>query len=222
MEVPESILDELIRQGKEEESRERVKIRLELFTVYGVFLYAAIAAWQLWAYHSTSVRQLRAYVNPVTVVLQCPSCGLAKYKPPTIKPGLVVQDVVQTTFQNGGQTPAYNLTAHGNWQSINYGFSLPKDFPYPDYNTFDKGNLVIFTARESLNPNKDTTLVFPVVVQDILDARTHKRTLYFYGHADYQDIFHKWRQSPFCYLFSPDAPAPSTGFAACPEHNNPD
>ena len=147
------------------------------------------------------------------MALSCPNCSGKTYRPPVLKPGTIIKDVLIVTVQNGGQTPAYNVHAYLNWGTMGYGFSLPSEFTYPDY----PSKLSLLIGVVSLNPGKDITFNFPFDIQTVLNARAHKNNLFVYGHIDYRDVFHKRRQSQFCYLYAPDA---SDGFSTCTEHNN--
>jgi hypothetical protein len=185
IDVPQSVIDKFNAEDQAQARREEKKIWLERLTVWGVFIYATIAAVQLWAYQCTSVRELRAYVNVTGIEIQCPSCLIANYQAPEPTPGLVIMDVVQIFVQNGGRSPAYDVTAHVNWQPMAFGYSLPTDFPYPDYNSPLKGNLAFAAGRTTLNPDGNTVFTFRVDVDQVVKARAKQTSLFFYGHVDY-------------------------------------
>ncbi len=213
------------RQEQERDLRDQTRLKWEKRAVIVVLAYTTVAFFQLIFYRLNSMRQLRAYINPIDVQLQCPDCDIPNYKGPEVIAGLTIKDAVRITFQNGGQTPAYNLMGHANWVELPFGCRLPKGFTYPDVETANNAKTEVLLTSVPVNPAKNYTIPFVVNVNLIQRGRDRKVTLFLYGHADYQDIFHKSRHTPFCYMYLPDAPkpeAPFGAFAACPEHNDPD
>lgn len=162
--------------------------------------YAGAAALQLLANRLTSIRELRAYINPVAIELRCPSCGIQNYRLPPPVPG-PVRDVLIITYENGGKTPAYSATGHSNWETESLGHMLPQDFHFPDLNTMNRGQLKVVESRDTTNPDRTGIFSSPIDVPTVMEARSGKVSLYFYGHLDYRDIFNEWRTTPYCYLY---------------------
>ena len=114
MDIPGRIFDELVRQGKEEERREKVRIRLERITMWAVIIYAGIAVFQYVQMRRANQLASDAVTNTrdsfreeqrpyVWLMNQLGSPGLALVKPPT---GQILWSWHLTDY---GKTPAYKL-----------------------------------------------------------------------------------------------------------------
>ncbi|HEY3116567.1 MAG TPA: hypothetical protein VGK54_07495, partial [Chloroflexota bacterium] len=77
-------------------------------------------------------RELRAYVGVRELALKLPGFDEPAYTPADLTPGYVHKDFVLVTMENFGQTPAYDVAIHVNWQSMPYPQRLPTNFSYPD------------------------------------------------------------------------------------------
>ena len=105
MDIPDRIFDELVRQGKEEEHREKTKIKLEQWTLGAVVFYAAVTAFQWYAIRQANSTALQAIVSE-----ERPWLGLDQITP--------LQDYrlggtpyATVKIKNYGKTPAVNIKA---------------------------------------------------------------------------------------------------------------
>jgi hypothetical protein len=224
--VADAVIDESItpkreshRDDHEQEFHEK-ELKWTIRGVIFVFIYTIVTFVQLLFYQCNSVRQLRAYVTTTNIELHCPSCDIPDYEAPKVKAGSLIKDVVIVTLQNGGQTPAYNLSAHLNWQPMPYGSRLPIDYPYKDRDTVGQDNLKPLESHTASNPGKEAPFTFMISVDEVKKAQAGKSMLYFYGHADYRDIYKRNRSTTFCFAYVPDIDK-AKGFDVCPDHNEP-
>jgi hypothetical protein len=173
----------------------------------------------------TAERELRAYVGVVgDVVLKCPLCDTADAdKPIEISREHMADNVITTTIENGGRTPAYNIFVEDSYWSGTFGQrfsanftfpinSAPLPFPFPPNGT------------GTLNPRERTpedSAIDRSVIPLIIRARQHIISLFYYGNVNYKDVFRKSRATPFCFEYLPDNPVPEQ-FVNCPEHNSPE
>jgi hypothetical protein len=173
----------------------------------------------------TAERELRAYVGVVgDVILKCPLCDTADVdKPIEISREHMADNVITTTIENGGRTPAYNIFVEDSYWSGTFGQrfsanftfpinSAPLPFPFPPNGT------------GTLNPRERTpedSAIDRSVIPLIIRARQHIISLFYYGNVNYKDVFRKSRATPFCFEYLPDNPVPEQ-FVNCPEHNSPE
>jgi len=172
----------------------------------------------------TRERQLRAYVGVLDdVLLVCPLCDKADGTQPIEIPfERIFENFVQMPIQNGGQTPAYDLTVDNTFYYLPFKQRLPKDSKYP---IFPATNADAYAANGvgSLNPGERATpemLLDGSVIPLIIKARKKQISLFYYGNLYYTDVFGVRRTTPFCYEYFPDHVGGP--FGNCPEHNTPE
>jgi hypothetical protein len=147
-----------------------------------------------------SERELRAYIALDSIEMERPSKTLPK-KPVAPKPGSnTLNNVLFLQFSNGGQTPAYDVYCHINWQPVPFGHRLADDYPFKDHETTAQGNLQPVISRDVINRDKGGIRRIPVPAALVVSMRKKQEFVYFYGHIDYVDIFGKPHKTNFCYL----------------------
>jgi hypothetical protein len=158
-------------------------IALAIFTA-GLFGYTAVlarATAQLAREaNENSRRQLRAYV----------AVGHPKF-------GEKFPTTVTISATNGGQTPAYRFSMHLNRYWLPPGQQIPKDFTYSDYH--DKNDSARSVAV--ITAGGMETFTFPISLEQLAQVQKGELLLFFYGHADYEDIFKIKRRTLFCYQY---------------------
>lgn len=153
----------------------------------------------------TSRKQLRAYVGLDNLQIELPSLHPG-YKPYELRPGFVFPDRFLLTVKNSGTTPAKQTTVWINWQDTAYGYALPSDFPFADKEERTGGYQVVKSSPTVFGGQSFT---YPVKLEDIrvfIEAKEKKKSLFFYGHIDYKDIYDNSHQTKFCYKYVPEAP----------------
>lgn len=153
---------------------------ISLFAVFVSVVAMAVTVYQAYIAKDMSQRQLRAYV-----AVDAPHFGSKNPESVTIK------------VQNGGQTPAYQLTAHLNRAWFPSGTMMPDSFDYPDYGNQDPQSVATLTQ------GKEVILTFPNNPDEIKRARAGEINLFYYGHIDYKDTFGNRRVSKFSYQYFP-------------------
>ena len=128
----------------------------------------------------TSNRQLRAYVGTVPVL------------------GSLEPDTIEIKADNQGQTPAYKVVSHLNWQWQPFGKSLPSNFKYPDYNTDGPSPSVAVIQSKDFK-----IMTVPFDKNQIARVRNKETSLFLYGHVDYEDVFGGTHSTHFAYEYHP-------------------
>jgi hypothetical protein len=107
---------------------------------------------------------------------------------------------LQVAVHNGGQTPAYKLKAHLNWERLPYGTKvLPDGFNYPDrYGSDDPYEI---SSALSVNPSKEAVFTFPAFPKEFERVHAQEIALFFYGDVKYVDVFGDDRTSQFCFRY---------------------
>jgi hypothetical protein len=166
--------------------------------------------------HDTERRQLRAYIVPTTITLQCPDCTNPNYAAP--KPGsgrVEAVDAVSVDVKAAGITPAYNVGAFIYWKPI------PMNVAYPVggvvYDEQHSGGAVI-ESRVALAPGDQKTFSRQIDVDQFADAKAMHRRLIVYGNIVYDDIFENAWSVDFCWVYEPVIKTGGDSFVACPEH----
>jgi hypothetical protein len=121
---------------------------------------------------------------------------------------------VSFTYENFGQTPAKEVRVSSNWEFVEPGGNLPRDFTFPEKSGcnsigFEPGGVTIFPR----NPVTTFSNYCPSDYQNLLLAEQGKMRGFYYGHISYVDIFDKPRRSNFCVIYGPG------GGAGCDRHN---
>jgi hypothetical protein len=131
----------------------------------------------------SSRRELRAYVG---------------VSPP--KFGKTDPDEVSILVENGGKTPAYQVTGWLNSYWINgVGQVLPDGFDYPEQER--TGNFSVFSSVAVLNAGKSIPFTFDFDFDHIRRIRNDEISLFLYGHIKYVDVFGKDQFTEFCYQY---------------------
>lgn len=175
----------------------------------------------------TEERQLRAYVSITgDVLLQCISCKTDMFWPFTPSPKHIVDNAITFSIQNGGQTPAYNVSLETGFYYADYGQGLPAGFTYPITNGTQSLVGISPSMRSptaTIGPHDKMFSMVPIeppVIPNVIRAQQHEITLFYYGIINYTDVFIKRRVTPFCFEYLPDIPN-NEQFANCEEHNAP-
>jgi hypothetical protein len=126
-------------------------------------------------------RQLRAYV----------SVGASHF-------GEKYPTAVTMKVRNGGQTPAYKVTTHLNRQERPVGELLGADFTFPDF--IDPASP--FRSIAVLNAGDEQVFTFPISLDQLNRVQNGEIGLFFYGHAEYIDIFERVWRTNICYQYT--------------------
>jgi hypothetical protein len=111
-------------------------------------------------------------------------------------------DAVEITIENGGRTPAYNITGWMNTHWILGASSLlPDDFTFPDKE--QGASFLVYRSTSMLHPQKAVQYAFMIDFSLIDRCRKKEIALFFYGHVNYIDIFRKPHTTTFCYQYFP-------------------
>jgi hypothetical protein len=146
-------------------------------------------------------RQLRAYVAVNALVA-----------------GEKYPKTIQATVQNGGQTPAYAVNFHLNWQPVPVYEDLSPGFDFPDQGDAAPGSLAILNGAGS----KEVPFTFDVGSAAFLKVIERANDLIFYGHIDYDDIFGMGWRTETCWRYSAkrdEGDHVTHTFSLCRQHN---
>jgi hypothetical protein len=129
----------------------------------------------------------------------------------------LIGDALVLTFRNSGRTPAYNLSAWVNCHLIEgIETRLPEDFSYSKYPETEP----TLNSTVTLSPDHDHPMTFGINPDDVATARKRRHALYFFGEANYVDVFRNEQSTPFCFLFYV-SPSGREGFITYDQHNDP-
>jgi hypothetical protein len=206
-------------QERDRSKREYITIAVLGATALFAFLAAVAAIYSAWIFsgqlsemHQASVdtadlvktareteeRQLRAYVGFTgDVLLRCRSCDVHVYRPFTPSAKHIADNTISFNLRNGGQTPAYNTSFEASFYYAPYGQGIPSGFTYPIINgayPLFSGSLSTENPIASIGP-RDTMPseipIHPSAIPEIISARQHDISLFFYGNIRYTDVFKK-------------------------------
>jgi hypothetical protein len=149
------------------------------FSAVVASLALAAAAYLALTVRENSERQLRAYIS-IT-----PPAISADDWTPTLK------------IENNGQTPARDVKVRLTHHSVPVGQPLPKTFSFPDVGNVESTSVAV------LNSQKSAQFTFPSARDAVVDVTNGVSALFFYGHAQYADVFGNARLSRFNYQFVP-------------------
>ena len=148
-------------------------------------------------------RQLRAYVGPDHIDLECPNLTVADYVPVPPSPGQIITDFILISVKNFGATPASEVKTWTNWVAVTpFGGQLPADWPFADHQSTST-NLTTIEKR-TLFPAQ--TFVSKIGVHDLTTFRQAvalTSSVYLYGHIDYRDVFGRDQVTEFCFVYNP-------------------
>ncbi len=101
---------------------------------------------------------------------------------------------------NQGQTPAYNVRAHLNWQYMPFGSPLPLNFNFPDYGTETDQN-----ASSTMLQSKGTfPITMPMDLKQLERAQKKETSVFLYGWVKYEDTFGATHSTTFAYEYRPE------------------
>lgn len=158
----------------------------------------------------TAKKQLRSYIGVENIQLQLPSSKKANYLPSPMKRGVEVVDVVVLTLKNFGSTPASEVTTKMAWHAEPFLHQPHSKFSFPDPGPQLPADLDFIVSKCVVFPGQPLTS--RIAIQDItpfLEAAALKKSLYLYGHVDYQDIYGQTHTTKFCYAYQPNLVAGS-------------
>jgi len=146
-------------------------------TLFFVFTYTSITAYQAWIAKDTMRRQLRAYLSVTTSGPPGVFAGLKPGSPGHPNPLAVL------FIKNSGQTPAYEVSS---WIAIDVK-EYPLKTPLPTAPITQK------LARTIIAPGDATSLITkagrPLVSDEESDIRQGKKAIYVCGEVKYRDAF---------------------------------
>lgn len=191
------------------------KVQGKHWLEYGVFLtgigsiiIACIAAcfswYQGWVARDAEQRSLRAYMIVTDLGVFCPDCG------DTVLTGPAFPDMknsVRFRIENGGQTPASDVTTTTNWipvYDVSPAVTLPDGFAFLDHTKKEPA----FASTSDVGRDHHKDVAGPIPDSDIAtfkDAAAQKFTLFIYGHVDYCDVFDQPHSTAFCFRYIPNA-----------------
>lgn len=150
----------------------------------------------------TAARQLRAYVSVGPLIV--------KEKFPK---------EISFVAKNTGQTPAYDLSSHLNFEKTGPEVGLPDGLGFPIREGFTFGCSVA-----TLGSNGEIEFTFPVHLDDLTKVQNGKIGLFYYGHISYKDISKKDHVSKLCYQYTgfKQGDAIVHEFIMCENHNDAD
>jgi len=169
---------------------------------------------------ATTVTQLRAYIGVTDISLKKPDGPVADMKPIEMVPGARNPLYIHLEFKNGGQTPAYEVNCHLNWQPVGLHQRLPKDFAYKDYDTTSKAGVGPVVSKYTLMPGNPSSFDVGLDVPTMQKVFRGDCSIFFYGHIDYIDVFKNARITEFCFFYWPSKDGHGEAFTTYTEHNN--
>ena len=155
----------------------------------------------------TEKRSLRAYVGVNSILPQLKTAPKG----------------INVFVQNGGQTPAYNVTVHLSWEPVPIGEKLPAGFGYPDKGNSDLTNSSVAVLSGG-SGSKEISFTIPFDHDEVFSkVESHANEGYFYGHVDYDDIFDGHWLTEICYRYTFEG-TPENGngrhiLSLCHDHN---
>lgn len=119
-----------------------------------------------------------------------------------VQPGDIIPNNIILSFQNHGATPARNAEAWLSWQTAPFGHSLPESFTFDDKTPNLPKNIVMNRSKQVIFPHSFwKTRVAVLNPKPFFEARNNNKSLYLYGHIDYDDIFGEKHRTQFCYVY---------------------
>jgi hypothetical protein len=176
----------------------------------------ANAAWeQVRISRETEYKQLRAFIAPLTIKLQCPDCDNLNYKEPSHGTIAITANLIDLTVKAVGQTPAYHVRLHHlDWQVFPKTILYPNEMGFVSYRNVAN----VIEGNHTILPGDTREFLTGIRVKDFRRARNGEFNLRIYGNVDYDDIFGFGWTAEFCYV---SAFANGTdSFVACPDHQS--
>jgi len=157
-------------------------------------------------------RQLRAYVNPDSIILWDGTTLTPPQPQRANVPGIVMQ------WRNTGETPAKNVVS---WSRVAV-FSPRVEDRYNPPARLD--NRFSHTLGRGIPGSRSVWYRRALTPQQIVDVRTGRLGIYFYGRIEYQDIFGRphWTTYKFVYTTSVFPPIGGGMFNICLSGNDSD
>lgn len=200
-----------------QESREAIKLRIEIATLIVLFIYTSVTLWQACTTHDvakTSQRQLELDQRPWVGLMGNNHIAVEVVKNSPIK--------IKIELQNVGKTPALDEASVNNLTNHPIGDPMPT---FNGYSRADAGPPITLMpnaiAVAEIATDKPGTRGVPVILSDadIININSGKVQLFLYGTIWYSDTFGKSHRTDYCLQYLPSSGATGNSFGACATHN---
>ncbi len=153
----------------------------------------------------TAKRTLRAYVGMDSVSLQFPDLSKPNYKPEKLMAGTLERNRIRFVLKNFGSTPARNVVIYASWQPEPFLHQPSADFSFLDLRQRQQEGIELPTSKVVIQ--KDQQWPTDIAVHDLTPFRQaahQEKTIYLYGHINYEDVYGEAHETKFCYILQPD------------------